>query len=191
MPAGMLREFRSGANRAQAIIVSKCPANISTDEKKKIEEKIKRYSSAPVFFSGIKYAAPYSFFDEKIFDNRNETIFISGIADHRIPENYLKTILPKVSTVNFSDHHRFEITDLEMIYRTVNNEKKDWNNFNLITTEKDAMRLKPFQYWFAEKNISLFVLPIEIIFEKNEQEKFDKMILNFVEHEMSRATTID
>ena len=183
MPMGLLREFRSGANRAQAIVVSKCPEIISAEEKNKIVANIHQYCDAPVFFSKIKYGSVFNFFGGTNFDAQKEIVFISGIADHTVPEKYLKTISPKVVTVSFADHHRYDTTDLEMIYRTINNEKRNWNEFNLVTTEKDAMRLKPFQQWFVAKKLSLFVLSIEIEFEKNDQEKLNEMILNFVKNE--------
>ena len=180
MPDGLLREFRSGAKRAQAIVVSKCPDTISENKRLEIQKKIAHYSAAPVFFSKIKYAEIKSLFGNGKFDSKKETIFISGIADHKVPEKYLQTIVPKVSTVSFADHHNFDITDLEMIFRTVEKQNRKWNEFNLITTEKDAMRLLPFRFWFEEKKLNLHVLPIEIEFLKNNQSSFDSLILDFI-----------
>ncbi len=179
MPMGLLREFRNGAKRAQAIVVSKCPDNIPENERSQIVKKIKKYSSAPIFFSTIKYTVIKSFFGNADFDFKKETIFIAGIADHKVPEKYLRTIVQKVSTVSFADHHNFDITDLEMIFRTVEKQNRTWDEFNLITTEKDAMRLMSFRFWFEEKKLNLFILPIEIEFCNYNKTKFDELILNF------------
>ena len=55
LPLGTLRERRKGANRADIIIVTKCPENISQDDQKEIKTQIAAYSSAKVLFSRIKY----------------------------------------------------------------------------------------------------------------------------------------
>lgn len=181
LPMGLLREFRSGAKRANAIVISKSPSEITSEERNKIKYSVRRYSSAPVFFSYIKYGNAFSFFNNTEFNNQLETILLTGIADHKLLLKHVEKNGKKVIPVSFSDHHRFEITDLEMMYRAVSKENKTWNDFNLITTEKDAMRLIPFKYWFEEKRINLFVMPIEVEFTNADKTNFDQFILHYVE----------
>ncbi|MEY2828611.1 MAG: tetraacyldisaccharide 4-kinase [Bacteroidota bacterium] len=182
LPMGLLREFRSGANRANAIVVSKIPTSITHENKEKIKASIKKYSSAPVFFSFIKYGDVFSFFNNEQINSNLETVLLTGIADHTLLLEQCKLNGKKVIPVSFSDHHRFEITDLEMMHRAVINEGKTWNDFNLITTEKDAMRLMSFKFWFDEKKINLFVMPIEVDFIDDSKTKFDDLILKYMHH---------
>jgi tetraacyldisaccharide 4'-kinase len=181
LPMGFLREFRKGAKRAKAIVISKSPIDISVNEKNKIITEIRKYASAPIFFSSIKYGNAFSFFNDATYNNQLETILLTGIADHKLLLQHIEKNEKKVIPVSFSDHHRFEITDLEMMYRAVSKENKTWNDFNLITTEKDAMRLIPFKFWFDEKRINLFVIPIEVEFIEADKINFDHFILNYVE----------
>jgi tetraacyldisaccharide 4'-kinase len=181
LPMGLLREFRSGANRADAIVVSKIPSTITDADKRKIITSIKKYSTAPVFFSYIKYGDAFSFFNNEKLNTNLETVLLTGIADHKLLLEHCKLNDKKVIPVSFSDHHRFEITDLEMMHRAVINEGKTWDDFNLITTEKDAMRLLPFKFWFDEKKINLFVMPIVIDFAENDKSNFDNLILKYID----------
>ena len=43
LPTGNLREYRNGCNRANAIIVTKCPENLSQQNQNEIEVKINKY----------------------------------------------------------------------------------------------------------------------------------------------------
>ncbi|MCL4162822.1 UNVERIFIED_CONTAM: hypothetical protein GTU68_021639, partial [Idotea baltica] len=64
LPAGRLRESRKHANRADIIIVTKCPKGLNSMEMEGIERQIKRYSQpqVPIFFTGIKYLKPQRLF---------------------------------------------------------------------------------------------------------------------------------
>jgi tetraacyldisaccharide-1-P 4'-kinase len=66
------------------------------------------------------------------------------------------------------------------MHRAILKEGKNWNDYNLITTEKDAMRLLPFKFWFEEKKINLFVMPIEAEFIADDKNNFDQLILQYV-----------
>ena len=54
LPAGNLREPRSGAKRAQVIVVTKCPENLNDLEKSKIKTRLNPKSNQAVFFSTIQ-----------------------------------------------------------------------------------------------------------------------------------------
>src|SRR5688572_24511218 len=63
MPTGLLREPRSGAKRADAVIVSKCPENLTQAQKTDLQNGIGKYtkSNTPVFFTTYKYGAAVNF----------------------------------------------------------------------------------------------------------------------------------
>lgn len=162
LPTGNLREPKSGAKRAQIIVVTKCPNDLNEDEKQNIITKLKLLSTQEVFFSSIKYSETIysSKINKPLLNLKQEKfILVTGIASPKLLLNYLKSNGYNYEHLNFTDHHNFTDNELKML-----------NNKPLIlTTEKDYMRLKD-----SIDSERLFYLPIESeIFNK---EKFDKLI---------------
>ncbi len=171
LPTGNLRESRSGANRANLIIVTKCPKTISETEQSKIRKKLKLKNYQHLFFSYIEY-------DDKIYsENENLTVseikvrpklLLAGIAKPKPFFDFLKNETDEVLT--FPDHHHFSEKDIENI------KVKAKNNL-IITTEKDFVRLQG-----QLPHEQLFYLPIKSSFVSNGND-FDKSILEYVEQQ--------
>src|SRR5690625_7869096 len=66
LPMARLREPRRNAARADIIIVTKCPRDLSTDEKNKLREEIKHASDQHLFFSTLRYHSAYIVFDKNV-----------------------------------------------------------------------------------------------------------------------------
>jgi len=171
LPAGRLRESKSGASRADVIVVTKCPPTISDDEMIAIESSIRRYSRKAVFFTKICYGnvLPYSsvspYKPEKV-------ILVSGIANPQPMEEYLAKNYRVVRRYNFPDHHAYSAGDLQNICEAAAREQAA-----VITTEKDLVKMDA--GIFMKMSVFLYYLPIEIEFLKNGKE-FDEMVLNAV-----------
>ena len=56
LPTGNLREPKQGANRAQIIVVTKCPTNLSEVDKEVVIKRLKPKPHQNVFFSSIRYS---------------------------------------------------------------------------------------------------------------------------------------
>ncbi|CBY17781.1 unnamed protein product [Oikopleura dioica] len=56
LPVGNLRESRHGAKRAETIIVTKCPADLSKKEQQEIAKKINPSKNQSLFFTSISYS---------------------------------------------------------------------------------------------------------------------------------------
>ena len=173
LPAGNLRECRSQAKRADILMVTKSPPEISSSQKKYFFKKIKNYTDAPVFFSQIKYG-------DKITGPKNElslsdiasykVLLITGIANPEPLYSFLSEKNINFDSLKFGDHHVFSKKDIKRIKTTfekIKNGKK-----LILTTEKDYVRLNP----FFEEN--LYYLPIQT--QVFENESFNKKILNYV-----------
>ena len=168
LPTGNLRESRSGANRANLIIVTKCLKTISENEQSKIRKKLKLKNYQHLFFSCIEY-------DDKIYsDNEIKLVsdlkglpklLLAGIANPKPFFDYLKNDSDEILT--FPDHHHFSEKDIENI------KLKAKNNL-IITTEKDFVRL---QGQFIDNQ--LFYLPIKSSFVSNGSD-FDKNIIDYI-----------
>jgi len=141
LPTGNLRESRRGAKRANSIIVTKCPNNLSEDAQKKLRKKLNPSPNQQVFFSTINYL-PKTSGSQKISINKlqeYEIILITGIANPSSLLLFLEGKQCKFHHIEFPDHHNFtskEIEQIQLKFHGIATTKKI-----LLTTEKDYMRL--------------------------------------------------
>lgn len=166
LPFGNLREPISGKKRADMIIVTKCPTDISELAMHQIKGKLK--TNKPVFFSSIVYddfayseIVPINIIDLKA----SKKIIITGIAK---PKPFIMFLQQEGDEVlEFSDHHNFSEKDINLIKKTAKNNL-------IVTTEKDFMRLKG-----SLPKEQLYYLPIKSNIIKDAA-IFDENILNYV-----------
>src|SRR5947207_15324567 len=59
LPTGDLRDQRSSYKRADVIIVTKCPAAITDEERKELINEIEPLAHQKIFFTAIEYGVPY------------------------------------------------------------------------------------------------------------------------------------
>lgn len=164
LPFGNLREPSSGKKRADMIIVTKCPKDLSELAHQKIREKLK--VKQQVFFTTIQYD-DYVFGNEcKLFVSEIQSeskVLVAGIAKPKLFFDFLKN--ENDETVVFPDHHHFSKQDCEQILAKANGRK-------IITTEKDFVRLNG----LLPKE-QLFYLPIKSTFLNT---NIDKTIEDYV-----------
>ena len=181
MPSGRLREWRGGYRRADLIIVTKCPLNMSLEEQKEMVAKIKPIGDQHVFFSRYGYFTPYRMWDPQRrteITDEHEVLLICGIAKTEYLLEYLHSKAGAVKLIQFDDHHVYSRHDLEMIKKYFDNmigEKR-----MVLTTEKDAMRLEGFREFFASNNIQVDIPPIQVSFLFDDGPKFDDWIQRFL-----------
>jgi tetraacyldisaccharide 4'-kinase len=181
LPAGRLREWRSGYERANIIIVSKCPRQMSDADKTKIIDKIKPKSYQKVYFSYYEYGYPYSFYqsNQRIsLDKDLDVVLLSAIANTDYLYNYLDHEVKTIHEIEYADHHIFDKHDIDKIIKIYNN--NDSKRKIIITTEKDAMRLEIHKEIFQKNNIPVFILPAKVAFHFDENDKFQSDIKNFL-----------
>ena len=168
LPTGNLRESRSGAKRADIIVVTKCPANLSLDEQNEIKSKLQLNSDQELYFSYIDYDDSVYSEDKvlKVSEIENvDKLLLAGIAKPEPFFGYLQD--ESVECLTYPDHHHFSEKEL----LEINNKSK---NKIIITTEKDFVRLKG-----SIPKEQLFYLPIRSTF-LSVSENFDKTITNYV-----------
>jgi tetraacyldisaccharide 4'-kinase len=167
LPTGNLREPKSGAKRANVIIITKCPETLSEAEKAIIKKDLKPLPSQVVFFSSIVYSQ--RILNEKEDLGLNELkgdtfTLVTGIANPKPLQDYLEHKGLQFEHLNFKDHHNF--TDEEIL--SLKTKKR------ILTTEKDYVRLLPY---FKDSD-ALFYLPIAF---KIEQSKlFEETLHSFL-----------
>lgn len=179
LPTGDLRDERESAKRAHIIVVTKCPADLSSERKQQIIRNLKPRADQKVFFTRIAYGVPYHIFnyeDEWLLTPRVEVLLVCGIANPKPLKEYLHECTHTYYQQDYSDHHIFTIDDLNEI-----KEKFDRIHAKdkiILTTEKDAVRLLKFRDELA--TLPMYVLPIQHDFLFGEGEQFNRMVTDFI-----------
>jgi tetraacyldisaccharide 4'-kinase len=167
LPTGYLREFRCGAKRADMIVVTKCPPEISASERETIVKKLKPDATQDVFFSHIRYGKAYGITSEGIRNGDDivqarSVLLFAGIANPAPLETHLKQTYSTVVTLQFRDHQDYANEDLYQI-------RKKFTNFApgknvIITTSKDAARLTEPETKGRIDDLPIFCLPVKADF---------------------------
>ena len=182
VPSGTLREFQKGANRADIIVVTKTPKIFSPISRRRILEDLAVQKHQHVFFSYITYTDPLPLFDKirTEFPSKLVSILLlTGIADHSQLQEHIERLCSDLVLMKFSDHHTYTGTDISKIearFKDIPTQKKV-----IITTEKDAMRLKTTDFSPILERLPIFYFPISIEFHGKDKELFDKLVRDFVE----------
>ncbi|MDO7849722.1 tetraacyldisaccharide 4'-kinase [Hymenobacter sp. M29] len=173
LPAGRLRESRSGARRADVVIVTKCPVGLTETAREVIRQRIGRYSRAavPVLFSGYDYGAPQALVTLPE-TNGNEVmpgasplptpgpaLLLTGIAQSGPLREYLDSQGYDLRYhAHFADHHVFQPTDFVAL-------RQHWQpGWPIFTTEKDATRLQAAELRPALAGLSIYTIPVRVAF---------------------------
>jgi len=179
LPYGRLREGRVAYHRAQIIIVSKCPTQLSQAEAAEMKQKINPLPEQQVYFSTISYKQSYELFSRNLVDfSSKNVILVCCIARPEPLVAYVQSVAEEVHVLSYSDHHYFGSRDIEEIKQTF--ETWDVPNKIILTTEKDATRLMLHQDLLKSIVLPFVVLPIEINILFNKHEAFDRQIQDFV-----------
>ena len=168
LPAGNLRESRSGARRADVVVVTKCPPNLSEIEQLSIKNKLKLAGNQDLYFSCIAYD-DYIYSESskiKISEIKDENkLLLAGIAKPEPFFSYLKNA--EDICLTYPDHHHFSESDIQEIIIKA-------QDSIIITTEKDYVRLKG-----SLPSEQLFYLPIQSKL-LSAADQFDEKIKNYV-----------
>lgn len=167
LPTGNLREPRQGAKRADIIVVTKCPENLSEQKKQGIIQRIAPLAHQEVFFGSISYSnnvrnAKGSVALESL--KKQAFTLVTGIANPKPLVTYLEALGLQFDHLKFKDHHDFNKSDIDHL------KSKEI----LIATEKDMVRL---QSHFTDGK-TLYYLPIEMKLDRPQQ--FYELIDAFV-----------
>lgn len=181
LPSGRLREWRSAYERADIIIVSKCPQTMEEAARQAFIEEIKPFPHQQLFFSYYRYHKPYYIFDGRYRANLQEdwdVLLISAIARTEYLTDYLTGKVGTVRALEFEDHHYFTKSDMADLKRSFSELKSDKKI--IITTEKDAMRMELHRKFLFEERLPIFVLPVQVQFHFDEGPVFNEAVKNFL-----------
>jgi tetraacyldisaccharide 4'-kinase len=169
VPAGNLREFRSGAKRADIIVVTKCPEGVSYSNLQKIQLSIKLQEHQKIYFSKIGYEESIYGPTEKLplnYLRDKKFTLVTGIARPKPLVDFLEREQFNFNHKKYPDHHDFSMSEVAKLKK----------NEIILTTEKDYMRLQPKLGKFA-----IYYLPIKTIILREQESFFRKTILDSID----------
>ncbi len=183
LPAGRLREPLKGKNRADIVIVTKCPKELKPMEYRVITKAMELFPYQHLYFTTLEYEALHP-----VFQKTKSTISLSELSDKNIllltgiasPRQMLEDLSPvakSITPMTFADHHNFKRKDIEKlnkVYASMPSPKL------IVTTEKDAARLITCENLDEEVKKNLYYLPIRINFMLDQEELFNENIIGYV-----------
>lgn len=187
LPAGLLRESAHGKNRAQIVIVTKCPPNIKPIDFNIIAKRLNLYPFQMLFFSSFRYGNLQPVFPdtagraEKKLSSLNadgQVLLLTGIASPATIVQELEKYISHIDLLAFDDHHNFTQRDIQLIKERFG--KLACEQRLIVTTEKDATRLVHNPAMDEELKKHLYVLPIEVEILQNQQDIFNQQIIGYV-----------
>jgi tetraacyldisaccharide 4'-kinase len=196
LPAGNLREPWRNNNRADIIIVTKCPVHVSPYERTTFRTNLKLKPKQDIFFTNYSYGTPLAVFPDKRHHQESLTckrlrksgagiLLVTGIADPKPLKQFLEKNLHIDDEIVFPDHHQFTDNDLFII-------KERFNSINpvekyIVVTEKDAIRFRELEINDRSLLKVFFYIPVEVKFIAKGEKPFIKSIYKYLK-KASRKT---
>ena len=182
LPAGRLREPVSGKERADIVIVTKCPADLKPMEYRVLTKAMDLFPYQQLFFTTLSYSnlkPIFGGYERKISSiKKNENILLlTGIASPKQMIVDLKEYTNNIKTLSYADHHNFSDNDIEQINNTFANMPSPKI---IVTTEKDEARLLRMDGLSDEVRNNIYTLPIKMKFLLEKEETFNDKIIDYV-----------
>lgn len=187
LPAGLLREPERGKNRAQIVIVTKCPPDIKPIDFNIIAKRLNLFPYQLLFFSSFRYGNLQPVFPDvagkaerklSSLHAHGRVLLVTGIASPATIVQELEKQTSHIDLLAFDDHHNFSQRDVQLIRERFG--KLTGEQRLIVTTEKDATRLVHHPAMDEELKKHLYVLPIEVEILQNQQDIFNQQIIGYV-----------
>ncbi|MBR6979694.1 MAG: tetraacyldisaccharide 4'-kinase [Prevotella sp.] len=192
MPAGRLREPLRGMRRADIVVVTKCPDHMLDGDYKEAERHLLHRSpqatepSQKLFFSRMAYKSLEPVFPEKgdtpsTINAGTHVLMVTGIANPAPLEEEVRRHTSHLRHLAYGDHHAFSDSDIADINKTFAQLPEPRL---LVTTEKDAARLRTTKGLSSEVAAHACLIPIQVELLRNEQDAFDQAIISHLTKKM-------
>ena len=187
MPYGRLRERASNMNRADVILITKSSEKISPIQRRIIVKEINKAAYQNLYFTAIEYKDPIPVFPQPAahklsFSGKKREgagiVLLTGIANPLLLKEYVAGNFEEIIHLSFPDHHKFTDKDIAKVsgaFLNLNSVEKF-----LITTEKDAVRLREFTNIAELIRSSAYYIPVGIKFLNDDKDEFDNLIIDYV-----------
>ncbi|MDH6306178.1 tetraacyldisaccharide 4'-kinase [Parabacteroides sp. PF5-5] len=183
LPTGRLREPASEINRADVVIVTKCPKDLKPIDFRIIKDEMKLFAHQQIYFTSVVYENLEPLFPEKAplksnIKKDDKLLLLAGVAAPAPFVDKVKNCSDHVISQIYPDHHTFSKQDIKKISETftrVNSPDK-----YILVTEKDAARLQKNPLIPEDWKDALYYLPITIRFEAEAATSLDDLVLKHI-----------
>jgi tetraacyldisaccharide 4'-kinase len=177
-----LRESADGKERANMVIVTKCPENMSPMQYRIVAEALKLRPYQRLFFSSFKYGRMVNLATHEIRSrhemSKNHVLLLTGIGCPRQMEMDMNSSFASVECMDFHDHHYYDKNDLQ---NALNRLKALPHPHIIVTTEKDATKLMDICELYEEITKHIWVLPIRTKILQEKERLFNEKITGYVQ----------
>ncbi|NCC99422.1 MAG: tetraacyldisaccharide 4'-kinase [Bacteroidia bacterium] len=180
LPYGDLREPSSGKDRADIIVITKCPIDIGPLETRILRKKLYPKPYQSLFFSAYTYQKPVPVFKDmnNELTHVDSILLVTAIAQPKPLKDYLEEQYQNVQSLSYSDHYLLS--------------EKDWcdisDRFRLMTgtkyifvTEKDAAKLVGCKYIPNDLKSYIYAIPLQVKILQGKQDNFNNKFIDYVE----------
>ena len=185
LPAGRLREPLSGKNRADIVIVTKCPRELKPMDYRVITKAMDLYPYQHLYFTSLQYDGLKPLFSRpdratlRRLDALQDVhvLLLTGIASPRQMVEDLSPTTASLTPLSFPDHHFYTQKDVQRIndaFAALPMPRC------IVTTEKDAARIAGIEGLSDDVRGHAYVLPIKVEFMLNQESSFNENIISYV-----------
>ena len=182
LPSGRLREGAGSKNRADIVIITKCPVNMKPMEFRVLTKAMALYPYQQLYFSTYTYEGLERLDGQECTGGLESladkhVLLVTGIASPEQMKLDLQSYAKDIRPLAFADHHQFKEKDIRLINETFSELPSPKC---IITTEKDAVRLRTVEGLSDEVLQHFYVLPIRIKLMLDQEKSFNKHIIDYV-----------
>lgn len=184
LPLGRLRESVHQMRRANIIIFTKCPVEVTPIMRRILGNDVGLLPYQKLYFTKLGYSNLVPVFGAKSLsaafyeEQKYSILLVTGIASPKLMLNYLKQFSKNIESLTFPDHYNYSEQDIQVIINKFDALQAE--NKIIITSEKDSMRFKDNLGVTDEFKNALYYLPVQVNFLEEEKKSFNKKILNYV-----------
>lgn len=185
LPAGNLREPKSGSRRADVIIFTKCDSSMNEADQGKMVAKSRMKSNQSIHFSYIHYREELLGMDGSTLQMeflKSKSVFLfCGIANPSPLKLFVEGNCEQLKTKFYPDHHDFSVADaIQLKSEFLKFAKTSDQAHVLVTTRKDQMRLMNKEIQYHLKELPIYIIDMEVKFLPNAKSNIDELVINFV-----------
>lgn len=168
LPLGRLRESPAQVNRADMVVVTKCPDDLMPINFRITSKDLDLMKFQKLFFTRFEYGSLEPVFSDDApyrvslgqLGSDDGVLLLTGIAHPRYFVRYFRNYPFRVKVDHYPDHHNFSRSDIESIKEKFNS--LPGSRKIIVTTEKDAVRLMHNPYFPKALKPYIFFLPVTV-----------------------------
>lgn len=181
LPAGNYRDWLRERRRADVMVVTKTPPGVGEIAKDRIRRRLSTPQNTPILFAGIGYGplvpVQPSEGAERPLNSDASVLLLTGIANPAPLYEYLAPAVKEVVHLRYGDHYDYTGSDIKKAiqrFSEISNPDK-----LIVTTEKDAQRLRDPALAALLAGLPLYMVPIHLEFDADENTAFCKLVLAY------------